>query len=313
MKVAWVYHPFFLKHDTGEGHPECPARLEVIVEALESAGLIDRMEPIAFDPATDEMLSLVHEPAYVKLVDLACDEGMTFIGTRDTNITRESSDAARLAAGGVLAACDAVTQDWTTRAFCAVRPPGHHAERDQAMGYCLFNNVALAAAYLIEEYAYSRVAIVDWDVHHGNGTQHIFEDRRDVLYISLHQNPAFCWPGSGYEHEQGTGEGMGFTMNIPMKAGDGDAAYHEAFEATVLPRLDAFEPQFVLISAGFDGAKQDRTSDINLTPAGFAWMTAALRDVADRHARGHVVSVLEGGYDLPTLGACVTSHVEALL
>lgn len=313
MHCGWVYDPFFLRHDTGVGHPERPERLEAIVDALREAGLLPRMRSLTFGMAPVSALERIHEPAYVALVQLACEQGMTFLGDRETRIGPESCEAARLAAGGVLAACDAALAGEITRSFCAVRPPGHHAERDRAMGYCLFNHVAVAAEHLLRRHALRRVAIVDWDVHHGNGTQNIFDDRDDVLFISLHESPASMYPGTGFAGEVGTGRGAGFSRNVPMRPGSGDAEYRRAFAETVLPCLDAFAPQFLLVSAGFDAAADDRTAHINLDPASFAWMTNVLMDVADRHADGRLVSVLEGGYDLPSLGRCAVEHVRALL
>jgi len=174
MRVGWVYHTFFLKHDTGPMRPERPERLETIVQALDRANLLCQMVPVGVESAGVSVIERVHEPAYVELVRLACEQGMTCLGDEETNICVESYEVARMAVGGVLAACDAVMSNRIQRAFCAVRPPGHHAERDQAMGYCLFNNVAIAADYLVHRYGLHRIAILDWDAHHGNGTQHIF-------------------------------------------------------------------------------------------------------------------------------------------
>ena len=308
-RVGWVYHPFFLRHDTGTAHPECPVRLEAIAEALAE---VESLQSIPFDPISVETLGWVHEPAYVKLVQMACEEGMSFIGSEDTHIGRESFDVALLAVGGALGACDAVMADDAARVFCAVRPPGHHAGRDRAMGYCLFNNVAITAEYLIRRHGLERVAIVDWDVHHGNGTQQIFAERCDVLYISLHESPPYLFPYTGYAREDGVGDGKGFTLNIPMRPGSGDAAYRQAFADKVIPRLDAFEPQFVLVSAGFDAARSDRTADIDLQPESFGWMTRELCGVADRHADGRLVSVLEGGDDPSTRKRCVVEPVRAM-
>ncbi len=313
MRIGWIPHYHFLRHDTGSTHPERPERLEAIAEALANAGLLDHLQTLAIEPAGPEVLASVHEPAYVELVRLACEQGFSFIGSQDTNICPESFEVARRAAGAVLAACDAVMVGRVERAFCAVRPPGHHAERDRAMGYCLFNNVAVAAASLVRRHGLARVAIVDWDVHHGNGTQQIFAERGDVLFISLHEWPFYLWPHSGEADETGAGPGAGFTLNVPMRPGWGDAEYRRAFAEQVIPRLDAFRPQFVLISAGFDSAAADRSADILLEPASFEWMTRDLVAVADRHAQGRLASVLEGGYDLTSLGRCAVAHVRGLL
>jgi len=312
MRVGWVYDRFFLRHDTGPTHPERPERLEALTHALATSGLLGRMVSLPFGPAVPEVIGRVHEPAYVELVRLACEGGMTFLGDNETHICPESYEVARLAVGGVLAACDAIAAGAADRAFCAVRPPGHHAGRDRAMGYCLFNPVAVAAEYLIRRHGLARVAIVDWDVHHGNGTQAIFEDRDDVLFISLHESPP-QYPGTGYESETGRGRGVGFTLNIPMPPGSGDSEYRRAFAKRVVPRLDAFAPEFILISAGFDAAAEERIANINLEPASFAWMTQELLAAANRHAKGRVISVLEGGYDLPSLERCAAAHVRALL
>lgn len=312
MRVGWVYDRFFLRHDTGPTHPERPERLEAVRGALANSGLLARMVPLPFEPAAAKVLGRVHEPAYVELVRLACEGGMTFLGDSETRICPESYEVARLAAGGVLAACDAIAAGAAERVFCAVRPPGHHAARDRAMGYCLFNHAALAAEHLIRRHGLVRVAIVDWDVHHGNGTQAVFEDRDDVLFISLHEAPP-QYPGSGRENETGRGRGVGFTLNIPMRPGSGDAEYRRAFAEKVVPRLDAFAPEFVLISAGFDAAAEERIANINLEPASYGWMTRELAAVAARHAKGRIVSILEGGYDLPSLERCAAAHVRALL
>jgi acetoin utilization deacetylase AcuC-like enzyme len=221
---------------------------------------------------------------------------------------------AALAAGGVLAACDAVMSGEVDRAFCAVRPPGHHAEPDQAMGFCLFNNVALAAEHLIRRHGLSRVAIVDFDAHHGNGTQHIFESRSDVFYASLHERPGTLpFPGSGEANEIGLGSGEGYTLNAPLTRGSGEAEYLGALDEWIVPALDRYRPEFVLVSAGFDALMWDDVANLSLEPPCFGPITRRLTDAAARHAGGRLVSVLEGGYDLPNLGAAVAAHVTALL
>ena len=312
MAVGWVYDRFFHRHRTDETHPERADRLEVIVSELAEAGPLNRMRPLAFQPAPLEPICWVHEPAYVDLLRLACEQGFGFVGSSDTKICPESYDAALLAVGGVLAACDAAMSGEVPRSFCAVRPPGHHAERDLAMGFCLLNNVAIAAEYLIRRHGLTRVAILDWDVHHGNGIQHIFEDRRDVFYVSVHQTPQSLFPGTGYEREIGRGPGEGFTLNIPMKPGSGDREYHEVFDVQIFPRLDEYAPEFVLLSAGFDATRGDPIASLNLEPSSYGWMTQAIVEIANRYSHGRLVSVLEGGYDLTRLGQCVVEHVLAL-
>ncbi|MBN2477154.1 MAG: histone deacetylase [Pirellulales bacterium] len=313
MAVGWIYDRRFLDHQTEDVHLERPERLEVIVETLREAGLLQRMRPIAFRLATPEQLAMVHEPAYVDVVRMMCDEGFTAIGTPDTQVCPRSYDAAALAAGGVIAACDAVMAGEVRRAFCAVRPPGHHAERDLAMGFCLFNNVALGAEHLIRRHGLSRVAIVDFDVHHGNGTQHAFESRRDVFYISLHERPgSLPFPGSGEVEEEGVGPGRGFTLNVPLSFGSGEAEYLAAIRDQVLPTLDRFGPEFLLLSAGFDALGSDMIAHVALDPRSYGLITEALVAAAETHAHGRLVSVLEGGYDLCNLGRAVVAHVAAL-
>jgi acetoin utilization deacetylase AcuC-like enzyme len=313
MKVGWIYDRRFLKHHGGIYHIECPERLEVIVETLEKTGVLARLTPLEFGFASAAQLALVHEPAYVDLVRLACEEGFTFIGTRDTRICPFSYDAAALAVGGVLAACDAVMAGRVTRAFCAVRPPGHHAEIDQAMGFCLFNNVAIAVEHLVRHHQLSRVAIVDFDVHHGNGTQHFFESRADVLYISIHENPgSLLFPGTGEASEVGSGPGIGYTVNVPLGRFSTDAHYRAAFDDQIVPALDRYRPEFLLLSAGFDALAGDNVSHVSLEPKSFGWITELMVGVAERHAGGRIVSVLEGGYDLGNLGQAVATHVAAL-
>lgn len=313
-KVGWIYDRRFLDHDPGPSHLELPERLGVIVGTLQRAGLLDAMVALPFQPASAEQLALVHEPAYVDLVRMMCDDGFTFIGSSDTCIGPRSYEVAALASGGVLAACEAVMEGRVQRAFCAVRPPGHHAEADQALGFCLFNHVAIAAEHLVRNRGVSRIAIVDFDVHHGNGTQHLFESRRDVFYISLHERPGSLeFPGTGAAEERGRGAGEGYTLNIPLSRGCGDAEYRSAFERQVLPVLDWYQPEFILVSAGFDALMWDRVAHLSLEPASYRWITQVLVQAAERHAGGRLVSVLEGGYHLVDLGSAVAEHVRALM
>lgn len=311
MRVGWVCHDDFLLHDTREDHPERPERLTRIREGLAETGLLDKLVPIPFHAASPQTLSLIHDPAYVDLVRMACESGFTFIGSYDNPICAKSYDVARLAVGGVVAACDAVMAGAVDRAFCAVRPPGHHAEADQALGFCLFNNVAIAAEHLVRPHKLSRVAIVDLDVHHGNGTQHAFEARSDVLYISLHERGIY--PGTGHESEAGVGPGEGFTLNIPLLGGSDEKAYLRAIDQLVLPKLRAFEPEFLLLSTGFDAYREERMAHMNLEAESFGPLTRRLVDFADQHCHGRLVSVLEGGYWQSALGRCAAAHVAAMM
>ncbi len=313
MPIGLIDDAVFKQHHPGTDHPDSPARLDVIRTALGDAALLDRLVHLDFHPATPQQLALVHEPAYVELVRMACEEGFGYIGDRDTAIGPYSYDAAIYAAGGALGAVDAVMNGQVNRVFCALRPPGHHAERDKAGGFCLFNHAALAAEHAIRAHGLERIAIVDFDVHHGNGTQSIFYDRPDVLYISLHEHPlSMKYPGTGFADEIGRGEGEGFTLNLFIPNGGNESDYRRALDEQVLPRLDAFAPQLLVLSAGFDAQPTESIAHVNLPPDGFEWLTRDLCAAADRHAAGRVVSVLEGGYELEPLGRCAAAHVRGL-
>lgn len=313
MQSGLVYDERFLEHTTGRSHVERPERLQAIVQALQEAGLWNRLLKIQAMPADWRWIERVHDRAYIRRLRAACEENQPWIDTPDSAICPSSGDVARVAVGGVLAAVDAVMARRMRHAFCAVRPPGHHAESDQSMGFCLFNNIAITTEYLRLHHGLERVAIVDFDVHHGNGTQHFFEARPDVLFISLHEDPRYLYPGTGFSHETGVGQGEHYTMNLPVAPDSGDDTYRRLFEERVLPALDRFKPEMRLISAGFDAADADPLAHIRLTDDGFAWMTRVLLDAADRLCKQRLVSVLEGGYDLASLGACVTAHVSTLI
>ncbi len=314
MKVGWVYHPRFLDHDTGRSHVECPGRLQAIIDALREAELLEQLCPLPFSAATPKQLSLVHDPAYVDILSTLCQEGFTFFGDKSTTICPVSFDVAALATGGVLAACDAVLDQVVHRAFCAVRPPGHHASADQALGFCLLNHVATAAEHLRRNRGLRRVAIVDLDVHHGNGTQQIFVERDDVLYVSVHERPeSLPFPGSGHAHEVGLGAGRGSTLNVPLDRAAAWPAYRAALDYHVLPALEKFRPAFLLLSMGFDALAWDNIAQLSLQVEDFGRLTEPLVALADDLFGGRLVSVLEGGYDLGHLGPAVVAHVRALL
>ncbi len=231
----------------------------------------------------------------------------------DSTICPESFEIARLAAGAAVNAVDAVMAGRVRNAFCAIRPPGHHAEHGMSLGFCLFNNVAVAAQSLLDRYALSRLLILDWDVHHGNGTQHTFEADPRVLFTSIHGHPGILYPGTGYARERGTGAGEGFTINCPMMPPSSDTEYRKVFDDPILPAIERFRPEFVLISAGFDAHALDPLAPLELPTESFGWMTDAVLDVARRHASGRLVSLLEGGYSLEALADCVTLHLARLL
>ncbi len=313
--VGLIHSKRFLEHDPGPGHPERPDRLRAIEAALRQTGLWARLTRLPFQPADLAWIERIHDRRYIDRVFAVCEHGERWIDSPDCGVAPLTAEIAQLAVGGVLAAVEAVMNGDVGRAFCAVRPPGHHAEREAAMGFCFFDSIAVAAEYLITRHGLKRVAIVDFDVHHGNGTQHLFEDRDDVLFISVHENPVTLYPGTGFASERGTPgtPGEGYTVNVPMDPGMGDDHYRRAFTRAVLPALVHYRPEFILVSAGFDAAGPDPLAHIDVTPRGFNWMTRQLCRVADDHASGRLVSVLEGGYDLQSLGECVVAHVAALL
>jgi acetoin utilization deacetylase AcuC-like enzyme len=306
-----MFSDVYLRHLTGSGHPERPARLTAIVDRLRTCGLTTNLVPIRPRPATIEQIAAVHALSYIKRVEHDCRDGVGYIDSPDAPASVESYAVALEAAGGVLAAVDAVMAGTVQNAFCAVRPPGHHALTNRAMGFCLFNNVAIAARHIQQRHKLARVLIVDWDVHHGNGTQAAFYADPTVLYFSTHQSPLY--PGTGGADETGEGPGRGFTVNVPLPAGTGDAEYRRVFEECLRPAAAAFRPDFVLISAGFDAAQGDLLGAMKLTPAGYADLTRVVKAIAAGHCRGRLVSVLEGGYALDLLAGSVEAHIRALI
>jgi acetoin utilization deacetylase AcuC-like enzyme len=307
MTTLYLGHPAALDHQMPLGHPERPDRIRAIERALEHerfATLVREQAPLGdFD-----RVALAHPEAYIaQLQSAAPREGMVRID-EDTVMSPGTLEAALRGAGGAVRAVDEVMLGHVANAFVAMRPPGHHAERVRAMGFCFFNNAAIAARHAQQRYGAERVAIMDWDVHHGNGTQDIFWSDPSVLYASTHEMPLY--PGTGALSERGEHDTI---VNAPLAAGDGGEVFREAFEAAVLPRIDAFQPDLIVISAGFDAHWRDPLASLNLTEADFAWATKRLMDLADRHAGGRVVSLLEGGYDLEGLAKSTAAHVNALL
>jgi acetoin utilization deacetylase AcuC-like enzyme len=310
-KTGLVYHPAYLEHDMGAGHPESPNRLRAIVQRLEEGGVAARLVRIEPRKAEDEWITQVHNSNYLaSLTRQAPASGRVSLDP-DTSMSPGTLQAAYLAAGGALAAVDAIMAQEVDHVFCAVRPPGHHAEAGQAMGFCFFNNVAIAARYLQKKYGLTRVLIVDWDVHHGNGTQHSFENDPSVLFFSTHQYPHY--PGTGRGTERGKGAGEGFTINVPMEAGEGDDEYRAVFQKVLIAAADDFKPEFVIISAGFDAHKDDPLASMGLTESGYAELTKIVAGIATRHANGRILSSLEGGYNLTALAASVEAHIKTLL
>jgi len=312
-QTGFLFDEVYRHHLVGDtGHPERPERLTAILGGLEKAGLLNRLTRIPARPATDEELALAHDRAYIDLVkrELANVQGVSELSTGDTDVTRESLAAARAAVGGVLNAADAVASGRMKNAFCAVRPPGHHATRNRGMGFCIFNNVAIAARYLQKVHGIRRVLIVDFDYHHGNGTQDIFYDDDSVFYFSTHHYGAY--PGTGSAAETGAGKAAGTKLNVPLPPGASDAQILAAFEQQLVPAARRFKPDFILVSAGFDGMRNDVLGRFDITPAGYTAITRVIVRLADELCQGRIVSVLEGGYRLDGLAESVAAHVKVL-
>jgi len=310
-KTGFVYSEAYLQHDTGGYHPESPERLKAIVERLERDGILTKLVLIEPSSADLDWVATIHTRGYIEEVKRACLAGMRFLHSPDTIICARSYDVALLAVGGVLRAIDAVMEGRVKNAFCAVRPPGHHALKNRAMGFCLFNNVAIGARYIQRKYGLTGVLIVDWDVHHGNGTQAAFYDDPTVLYFSVHQYPFY--PGTGGSKEKGVGDGEGYTVNLPLPAGSGDEEYVRVFEEILRPKAIQFDPDFVLISAGFDPYDGDPIGEMRVTPEGFADLTRIIKGIAESCCEGRLVSVLEGGYNLKGLAESVEAHISLLM
>jgi acetoin utilization deacetylase AcuC-like enzyme len=307
MTTALIADPLFRDHLAGRQHPERPERFDAVMNGLNRAGLLDRMLLLEARTATGDELLLCHTAEYLKTVRRDVESGRRYLSTGDTDITPNSWDVATRAVGGVLNAVDAVLSGSARNAFCAVRPPGHHANAARGMGFCLFNNAAIAARYAQRNHGVGRVLIVDWDVHHGNGTQDIFYRDASVFYFSSHQWPLY--PGTGRADETGDGPGEGATMNFPFPAGAGRREILGAVENHLLPAAARFQPDLVLISAGFDSRVGDPLGRFTLTDIDFADLTRAVMGIAG----GRVVSVLEGGYNLDGLASAAAAHASALL
>ncbi len=304
-RVGFLYDERFLSHVPPSGHPERPERLKRMTQHLKQTSLWNELTHIQPLPATESNILAVHSKKHFNSIKRVCESGGGMLDEGDTHAVRESFDVAMLAAGAVCTAIDAVLEQKVDAAFCAVRPPGHHAEKNHPMGFCLFNNVAVGARYAQQQHRLKRVAILDWDVHHGNGTQHIFEDDASVFYLSLHQYPFY--PGTGARDERGKCEGRGFTLNVPLPAGTGEEKYLKAFTDEIIPTLERFNPELLIVSAGFDAHYDDPLGGMLLSGQSFAKMTALAKDVAP------IVSVLEGGYNLDALARSVEVHLEELM
>jgi len=310
MATGIVLSPRYRDHDTGPGHPERPDRVTAVEARLAADGLLESLVRIEPRAATRADLLRCHEPEYLATVEADVAARADALSTGDTAISPGSLDTALLAAGGLLAAVDAVVAGRVTNAFAVVRPPGHHATPTRGMGFCLFNNVAVAARHAQRAHGLSRVLIADWDVHHGNGTQDIFYADDTVFFFDTHQHPLY--PGTGAATDTGTGRGLGFTRNCPFPAGAGRTDIVGAFTDMLVPAADAFRPDLVLVSAGFDSRIGDPLGGFRLGDDDFAELTAIVRGIAERHCGGRLVSTLEGGYALDGLASAAAAHVRAL-
>lgn len=306
MATGWLYDKAFLNHDTGPRHPESAKRLQAITAHLETTGLTKSLTPIAARPVEKDEVVRTHFASHWDRIQQFCREGGGFLDG-DTPVSSGSWDAAVLAAGGAIAAVDAVMDGDVANAFACVRPPGHHAEPEMAMGFCLFNNVAIAARHLIDTRGLRRVLIADWDAHHGNGTQYSFYEDPQVFYFSAHQFPFY--PGDGTAAEIGRGAGEGYTLNVPLPGGSGDKEFLAGFTDRLLPAMESFRPEFVLLSAGFDAHCDDPLTGLLVTDDGFVQAGLLIKELADHYCDGKWVTVLEGGYNL----AVLATGVENLL
>ncbi len=306
-RTALLRDPRFQGHDTG-GHPENARRLRAIDQELAARDLVRDRPIVPFGAASDAALGRVHDPRYVAGVREFAAQGGGYLDA-DTVVRPDSVEVAALAAGAGIAAVDAALDGVAARSFVLARPPGHHATPQRGMGFCIFNTIAVAAAQALER-GVARVMIIDWDVHHGNGTQDAFYDSDQVLFVSLHQSPLF--PGSGAASERGAGQGSGYTLNVPLRAGGGDEVYRAVFADVVTPAAEAYQPELVLISAGFDAHAADPLANMRATEAGFAGMARRAREIAETYAEGRMVAFLEGGYDPPALAQSVVATLAVL-
>jgi acetoin utilization deacetylase AcuC-like enzyme len=310
VATALLLDSRFKQHDTGPGHPESAARYDAVTDAFRKEKLVEKMRRLKTRAATDDEVALCHTRPYITTAKRDIRAGLRALSTGDTAVCEESLDVALHAVGGVCNAVDAVMAGEVKNAFCAVRPPGHHATPNRGMGFCVFNNVAIGARYAQKKHGVDRVLIADWDVHHGNGTQDVFYEDGSVLFFSTHQHP--WYPGTGMPEERGEGKGKGKIMNRPFPAGSGRSQIVESFRRDLLTAATDFKPDLVMVSAGFDSRKGDPLGRFQLTDEDFRDLTLVMMEIANKHAGDRVVSLLEGGYSLTGLASGVTTHLKAL-
>lgn len=312
-RTGLLYDERFLRHCTSPAHPERADRLEAAYRALEEDDLLAQLTLIQATPAKLTWIERVHSPKHIYRFEEACLLELGELDHPDNEICKDSYDVALLAVGGILKTIDLIMEGTLDNAFCAVRPPGHHAEINRALGFCYFNNVAIAARYLQEQWGVPRVGIVDIDAHHGNGTQQIFLGDASVFYYSIHEHPSFSFPGTGRDFERGVDEGHGYTLNSPVLPGQGDEAYQEVLARDLFPAFVSFQPEVILLSAGFDAHRDDDMSNLSLSTEGYSWIMHRMMELADEYARGRLLSVLEGGYAIQRLPELIRNHLQILL
>jgi acetoin utilization deacetylase AcuC-like enzyme len=310
-KTAYLYDNCYLDHITGYGHPERPDRVKAINSFISSQEYNKHLIKIKPSICDIDHIEMIHSPDYIKRVKREIEAGTSFLDSMDTGVCAQSFEIACKAVGGCINMCDSVMNGDADNGFCTIRPPGHHAEWDYAAGFCIFNNIAIAARYLQTKHALEKIAIIDWDVHHGNGTQHSFESDNTIYYISLHQFPHY--PGTGSSLEKGHGKGLGYTLNLPMEHGCGDNDYLWAFKNQIIPALNDFKPDAVLVSAGFDAHRSDPLSGIALSTESYYEFSILLKAAADEYSKGRIIAFLEGGYNIDVLPLCVDQVIKAFM
>jgi len=310
-RLAYIYHPLFEKHDPGPGHVECPARLRSIQEFLKQKGFFNNISVVSPETIPHDVLALNHERKYIDSIQQQCGKNSVVLDGGDTILSADSADAAFLAAGAGVKAADLIFDEGYDKVFAAVRPPGHHAFTGAASGFCIFNNIAVTARYAVKFKNIKKILIIDWDVHHGNGTQASFYYDPSVFYFSMHQYP--CYPMTGRSDETGEKKGRGYNLNIPLAAGSDDAVYIDQLGKFLEDLESRFQPQLILISAGFDAYYKDFLGGMMVTEQGFYKLTEIVSRFAQRHCDGRIISFLEGGYNLNGLADCVYQHLQCLL